>query len=63
MIVERPRSHFVFVLPSAHIRESYNYIRHEGRQLTNREYLESWGKWLVFAQREELDALAAQLDP
>lgn len=63
MIVDRPGSHFVFVVPAAHVHERYNYINHNGQPLTNRQYLDCWGKWLVFGQREELDLLAAQLDP
>jgi len=63
MIVDRPGSHFVFVVPAAHVHDRYNYINHRGQPLTNRQYLESWGKWLVFGQRGELDELAVRLDP
>jgi hypothetical protein len=63
MIIERASSHFVFIVPAAHVRERYNYIRYKDKPLTNKEYLDSWGKWLVFGHREELDSLAAKLDP
>lgn len=63
MIVDRPSSHFVFVVPAEHINSRYNYINYKGEPLTNAQYLESWGKWLVFGHREELDDLAVRLDP
>lgn len=63
MIVDRPVSHFIFVLPFDHVHGSYNYINFDGRPLTNRQYLESWGKWLVFGTRSYLDDLARKLDP
>lgn len=63
MIIDRPGSHFVFVLPAAHLRERYNYINFRGQPLTNRQYLDFWGKWLIFGHRDQLDDLAARLDP
>jgi hypothetical protein len=63
MIVDRPSSHFVFVVPAAHVHERYNYINFRGKPLTNKQYLDEWGKWLIFGQREELDEIAAKLDP
>lgn len=63
MIIDRPESHFVFVVPASHVYERYNYINRHGQPLTNRQYLESWGKWLVFGERDELDRLAVGLDP
>jgi hypothetical protein len=46
MIVDRPESHFIFVVPLDHI-----------------QYLDHWGKWLVFGQPEEVGELARKLDP
>ncbi len=63
MIVDRPSSHFVFVVPEDHVYRRYNYINHDGKPLTNKEYLESWGKWLVFDTAKELADLARLLDP
>jgi hypothetical protein len=63
MIVDRPESHFIFVVPWDHVYRKYNYINLDGKPLTNKQYLESWGKWLVFGTREEMDALAEKLDP
>lgn len=63
MIVDRPISHFIFVLPFDHVHGRYNYIAFNGRPLTNKQYLESWGKWLVFGGRPYLDELAQKLDP
>ncbi|MDX9786267.1 MAG: hypothetical protein RBT11_05815 [Desulfobacterales bacterium] len=63
MIIDRPESHFIFVLPWAHVHMEYNYINFNGTPLTNREYLDSWGKWILFGTREEFDALVENLDP
>lgn len=63
MIVDRPSSHFVFVVPEDHVYRRYNYINHDGKPLTNKEYLDSWGKWLVFGSAEYLGDLAQRLDP
>ena len=63
MIVDRPSSHFVFVVAAAHVYERYNYINYQGQPLTNKQYLDFWGKWLIFGQRDELDDLATRLDP
>jgi hypothetical protein len=63
MIVDRPGSHFIFVVPWDHVYRHYNYINYKGKELRNREYLEYWGKWIVFGTREELEELANKLDP
>jgi len=63
MIVDRPESHFIFIFPWEHVYRNYNYIRFRDKPLTNSEYLESWGKWILFGTREEMDRLAQQLDP
>ena len=63
MIVDRPESHFIFILHSDNVYRGYNYINYKGKELTNKEYLESWGKWVFFGTVEELDALAKKIDP
>lgn len=63
MIVDRPESHFIFILSKEHVHHGYNYIRYKYRPLTNKEYLKYWGKWLVFGDREMFDRLAKKLDP
>lgn len=63
MIIDRPESHFIFILSKEHVHHGYNYIRFEDRPLTNREYLKYWGKWLIFGTRKELDILAKKLSP
>jgi len=63
MIVDRPDSHFIFVVPLEHVEYRYNYINLRGNPLTNKQYLDHWGKWLVFGLREELEELARKLDP
>ena len=61
MIVDQPRSYYVFVYNS-HIYEGYNYVVYRGKHLTNKEYLEHWGKWLVDGSRRKFDELAGRLD-
>lgn len=63
MIIDRPESHFVFVLPKDYVYGSYNYINYKGQELTNKEYLKHWGKWIVLGPKEELAELAQKLDP
>jgi hypothetical protein len=41
----------------------YNYINYKGKELTNKEYLKYWGKWIILATRKEMDDLAKQIDP
>lgn len=63
MIVDEPISHFIFIVPADHVYLTYNYINYKGKELTNKEYLEYWGKWIVWGAREKLDLLAKKLDP
>ena len=63
MIVDRPGSHFIFIVPRDHVLGCYNYIQYEGEELTNKAYLQYWGKWVFFGTREELDRLAKKMDP
>jgi hypothetical protein len=63
MIVDREGSHFIFVLPWDHIYKHYNYIHYKGKELTNKEYLDHWGKWIVLGSKEYLEGLAKKIDP
>jgi len=63
MIIDRPQSHFIFILPRAHVYGNYNYINYKGKELTNNEYLKYWGKWVFLGTRQELDKLAKKIDP
>ena len=63
MIVDREGSHFIFVLPWDHMYRHYNYINYKGKDLTNKEYLEYWGKWVFFGTRQALEVLAKEIDP
>lgn len=66
MIIDRPESWYIFVY-NTHDYESSDdpgaYIAYDGWRLTNREYLEHWGKWIFFGEKEELDEMARKLDP
>ena len=62
MIVDQPQSHFIFGY-HPEIYKGYQYVAYQGKALTNREYLEHWGKWLIPGDRNKLDALAIKLDP
>lgn len=63
MIVDRPGSHFIFIVSRDHVYNDYNYIRHDGKPLTNKEYLQYWGKWVFFGKLETLSDYAKKLDP
>lgn len=63
MIVDQPGSHYIFVFSKKYVYGSLNYIRYKHKPLTNKEYLQHWGKWLVLGTREELEELAQRLDP
>jgi hypothetical protein len=62
VIVDRPGSHFIFVYHPL-VFYGYNYIACRGRPLTNKEFLDHWGKWIVLGTREKLDELSLKLDP
>ena len=63
MIVDRPGSHFIFIVSTSHVCDCWNYIRYDGKALTNKEYLQYWGKWVFFGSADELDQLAKEIDP
>lgn len=62
MIIDQPQSHFIFGYHSK-IYEGYQYIAYKDKELTNQEYLEHWGKWLVLGHISKHDKLAKKLDP
>lgn len=63
MIVDDPNSHFIFVVPKEHVYTNYNYIQYKGNELTNKEYLDHWGKWIILGSRKQLDDYAKRIDP
>jgi hypothetical protein len=61
MIIDDPNSHFIFIFhPNIYSGEKYTV--YNGREMTNAQVMEHWGKWLVLAPRERLDGLAQKLD-
>ena len=66
MIVNRPGSWYIFVTSKDYFERSHNgpsYMTFEGKRLTNKEYLEHWGKWVFYGEKEELNEMASNLDP
>lgn len=63
MKVEQPGSHFIFLFSKKYVHGCFHYIKHKNKPLTNKEYLEHWGKWLILGAKEALDDLAQKLDP
>lgn len=64
MIVDDGKSHFIYVCHPEFLSDSAkSYMTYKEQQLTNKEYLEHWGKWLILEEREHLDELASKLDP
>lgn len=62
MIVDRSESHFIFIFHSDCVNKNYNYIRYQGKELTTKEYLEHWGKFVFLRPPEELPELVKKLD-
>lgn len=62
MIVDRPGSHFIFIVSKDHVYNGWNYIQYDGKTLTNKEYLEYWGKWVFIGEIEVLNRLAKEID-
>ncbi len=63
MIVDNPQSHFIFCFHPKTIYFNKRYTVYQGKELTNGEVLEYWGKWLILGDSEHLDKLAGVLDP
>ncbi len=63
MVVDRPESHFIFLFHREYVYGNYKYLNYKGKPLTNKEYLEHWGKWIILGSREEMDNFATKLDP
>ncbi|MBN1365061.1 MAG: hypothetical protein JW976_09690 [Syntrophaceae bacterium] len=61
MIIDRPDSHFIFVFHPL-VLTGRKYTVYEGKELTNSEVLQYWGKWIVLGERPWLDELARKLD-
>jgi hypothetical protein len=62
MIIDHPDSHFIFVY-HPFVLMGKRYTVFQGRELTNAEILQYWGKWIVLGNRPFLDELAEKLDP
>jgi hypothetical protein len=62
MIIDDPHSHFIFVY-HPFVMLGKRYTTYQGKDLTNKEVLEYWGKWIVLGKKEWLDKLAVKLDP
>ena len=66
MIIDKPDLQYIYIFskkcfdsPS----DPASYLTYQDRRLTNKEYLEHWGKWVFLAEREQLDELARKFDP
>jgi hypothetical protein len=62
MIIDRPDSHFIFVFHPL-VLMGRKYTVYEGKELSNGEVLQYWGKWIVLGEKSWLDELAQKLDP
>jgi hypothetical protein len=65
MILDDPQVQFVMLFShqTYYGNDPGAYIRYRGKRLTNREYMEHWGKLIVLDEKEELEKLANKLDP
>jgi hypothetical protein len=62
MIIDDPRSKFIFLYHPL-VLMGRSYTVYQGKDMTNGEVLEYWGKWLVLGEKDKLDELAEKLDP
>ncbi len=62
MIIDNPGSRFIFLYHPL-VLMGRSYMVYQGKEMTNGEVLEYWGKWLVLGDRQRLDDLAEKLDP
>ena len=61
MIVDNPDSYFIFIFHPK-IYQGKTYTVYRGKELTNGEVLQYWGKWIVLGDKVWLDELARKLD-
>lgn len=65
MIIDRPGSQYIFIYSSESLNNSSDrasYIAYKNKRLTNKEYLEHWGKWVHLDDKEKIYDLAQKLD-
>ena len=65
MIIDEPQAQFVMLFSSKtyYGNDPGAYIKYKGKRLTNKEYLEHWGKWIILGEKKYFEELAAMLDP
>ena len=66
MIIDRPESWYVFIFSNEYFltpSDPGSYIRYNEKRLTNKEYIKHWGKWVFFADKDEIAEMAIKLDP
>lgn len=66
MIFDRPESWYIFILSKDYFDNPYDpasYMVYDGKRLTNKEYLEHWGKWVFIGEKEEIYEMARKMDP
>ena len=65
MIIDRPESWYIFIFNTEYVNNSHNpgaYIKYKGKRLTNKEYLEHWGKWVFLRDKDVIYEMAGKLD-
>ena len=62
MIINQPQAHFIFGY-HPQIYDGHSYIAYKKKPLTNKEYLDYWGKWILFGSRARHDETGKALDP
>ncbi len=65
MIIDRPQSQYIFLFSrhSLNSSDTGSHMTYQCKRLTNKEYLEHWGKWIYLDERDHLDELVLKLDP
>jgi hypothetical protein len=55
MIIDRPESWYIFIFSKDYFdspSDPGSYILYNGKRLTNKEYLDHWGKWVFFEEKK-----------
>lgn len=66
MKIDRAESWYIFLFSESYFTcpsDTGSYITYQDKRLTNKEYLEHWGKWVFLGTKEEIDQMAEKLDP
>lgn len=66
MVIDELTSWYIFIFSKDYFdtpTDPGSYIVYNNKRLTNKEYLEHWGKWVFLIKQENVKEMANKLDP